>query len=112
MTLRDKYYESIRNILLAYTNFNKSIGYVQGMNVIVSCLLYNTCNEDYNFVGSYEEQAFWLFAVLMEKYEIKLCFSKNMRKIFDLSNALEFNLQKNQGQVFNHINRCDVSSLA
>ena len=110
--LKERYYDSIRNILLAYCNFNKNIGYVQGMNIIASCILYNVCNGDYEFVDSYEEQAFWLLAVLMEKYEIKLCFSQNMRKIFELSDSLEFNLQKNQGQVFNYMNRSDVSSLA
>lgn len=109
---KEQFYESIKNILLAYTNLNKNVGYVQGMNIIVSCLLYNVCNEDYGFINTYEEQTFWLFAALMEKYQIKLCFSQNMKKVFDLSDSLEFNLQKNQGQVFNHINRSDVNSLA
>lgn len=106
--LKQKYYDAIRNILMAYTNFNKNVGYVQGMNIIASCLLYNVCNGDYELIETYEEQSFWLFACLMEKYEIKLCFSRNMKKVFDLSDSLEFNLQKNQGVVFNHINRSDV----
>jgi len=106
--LQEAYYTSVNNILNAYSNFNKNVGYVQGMNIIASCVLYNVCNSDYSFISTYEEQAFWLFTLLLEQYSIKLCFSANMRKVFELSDSLEFNLQKNQGSVFNHINRSDV----
>lgn len=106
--LRERYYDAVRNVLRAYCNFDKATGYVQGMNIIVSCLLYNVCNGDYEFIGTYEEQAFWLFAALMEKYEARLCFAPGMAKVFQLSDSLEYNLQKNQGALFNHINRSDV----
>lgn len=108
---KEKYYASLKHILTAYTNYNPSIGYVQGMNIIVSCILYSISNHNYCNLEKYEQDAFWLFVSLMEKYEIKNCFSKDMKKIFDLSNDLESLLQKNIPEVLFFINCGEVSLL-
>lgn len=108
---KELYYRSLKHVLTAYTNFNVEVGYVQGMNIIVSCIMYNVCNTDYANIESYEQISFWLFVSLMEHYEIKNCFSKNMKKIFDLSADLENLLQKNIPEVLFFINSGDVRLL-
>ena len=107
--LKELYYRSLKHVLLAYSNLNASVGYVQGMNIIVSCILYNICNGEYASIEQCEQNAFWLFASLMESYDIKSCFSKDMKKIFDLSNDLEALLSANVPEVLCFINSGDVS---
>lgn len=48
-------------MLLAFSRYDNTIGYVQGMNHIVE-LLMNHCTE---------EIAFWLFVALVEDYEMR-----------------------------------------
>jgi hypothetical protein len=50
--------QSLQRVLLAFSKYDNSIGYVQGMNFIVGCLLLH-CSE---------EVAFWLFVSLIEDY--------------------------------------------
>lgn len=110
-THKEQFYLSLKHVLTAYSNFNAGVGYVQGMNIIVSCLLFNICNQDYAGLESYEQTAFWLFVSLLEQYKIKNCFSKDMAKIFDLSNALEGLLKQNIPEVLAFINCGDVSLI-
>ena len=48
----------LHNILVAYSNYNPSIGYCQGMNFITAFLLINS--------GLREEEGFWVFTSIME----------------------------------------------
>lgn len=107
-THKEDFFSSINFVLNAYANLNEKVGYVQGMNIIVSSILYNICNGDYGFLSTYEEECFWLFVSLLERYEMKYCYYKSMKKVFELSNSLEFCLQRNQAVVFDHINSNDV----
>ncbi len=50
---------SLKNILLAYSRRNISIGYMQGFNFIVGKILKNVKNE---------EESFWIFVEIIEKY--------------------------------------------
>jgi len=56
--------QSLKRVLLAFSKYDKSIGYVQGMNFIVGCLLYH-CSE---------EIAFWIFVTLIENFEMRDIF--------------------------------------
>jgi hypothetical protein len=49
--------KKLRNILLAYSKRNLSIGYVQGFNFIVGRII--------KFISN-EEEAFWLFCQIIE----------------------------------------------
>ena len=58
-TQKENFFDSINFVLNAYANLNEKVGYVQGMNIIVSSILYNICNGDYAFLSTYEEECFW-----------------------------------------------------
>ena len=62
----------LNNLLCAIAKSNLEIGYVQGMNFIAGSLLYHTC----------EHIAFWLFKVLMTKYDLYLIYQKGMCGLF------------------------------
>ena len=50
----------LRRILTAYSNFDPSLGYCQGMNYIAGFLVHI-------FKGSNEEQAFWTFVIILRR---------------------------------------------
>lgn len=52
---------SLRRILIALTNYDQTVGYVQGMNFIAAALLYHAG----------EVAAFWLMCGLIDKYQLK-----------------------------------------
>lgn len=54
---------ALRNVLIAYSRYDKSIGYVQGMNLIVGAILFH-CRGD-------EVSTFWIFVSLIENYEMR-----------------------------------------
>lgn len=71
------------NILHAYANYDKEIGYIQGMNFIVGNILLNTDQEIYEYpemsigkskIPIIEEICFWIF--------IYICFEKNQREVY------------------------------
>ena len=100
------FYAGMRNVLIAYSNFNSEIGYAQGMNIIVACILYNRTLTDLERLYEKEESCFWLFVSLLENYNIKTCFFNKMQKIFDLSNYLDYSLKNELEDVYDIIN-CD-----
>ena len=56
--MQDNFLEKLKNILICYSTRNTSIGYCQGMNFIGGRLL---------LIMGNEEQAFWLYAQVIEK---------------------------------------------
>lgn len=58
--------------MLAFSKYDKSIGYVQGMNFIVGCLLYH-CSE---------EIAFWIFVTLIENFEMRDIFEYKLPGLY------------------------------
>lgn len=52
---------SLKRILIALTNYDQTVGYVQGMNFIAGVLLYHAG----------EVAAFWLMCALIDKYKLK-----------------------------------------
>ena len=78
------YQESIRSILRAYSNLRPEIGYVQGMNMTVSCILFNICT-DYKKVCEVEEDGFKLFITLMDFTKMGDYYKNNMQTISNLT---------------------------
>lgn len=106
-TYKDKekeiFKDSIRSVLWAYSYLNPNVNYLQGMNFIVSCILYNLTSNDLSDIKENEINTFWLFVALLESYRLKDYYLK-MKKIFELSNSLEIFLQKNQKELYDFIN--------
>lgn len=65
-------------MLLAFSRYDQSIGYVQGMNFIVANLLYH-CSE---------EIAFWIFVTLIEDYELRDIFETNLPGLYKHSHVI------------------------
>ena len=64
---KDKILIKLENVLRAFSNYDNSIKYCQGMNFIVGFFLYH-CEEHI---------AFWLFVSLIEEYELRHLFMEN-----------------------------------
>ena len=64
---KDKIVKKLENVLRAFSNYDNTIKYCQGMNFIVGFFLYH-CEEHI---------AFWLFVSLIEEYELKSLFMEN-----------------------------------
>ena len=65
-------------MLLAFSRYDQSIGYVQGMNFIVASLLYH-CSE---------EIAFWIFVTLIEDYELRDIYETNLPGLYKHSHVI------------------------
>ena len=60
----DRILQKLKNVLRAFSNYDNSIKYFQGMNFIVGFFLYH-CDE---YI------AFWLFVALLEEYDLRPIF--------------------------------------
>jgi len=60
--------QSLKRILIAFSNYETTVGYVQGMNFIAAVLIVHTG----------EVAAFWLLCALMEKYQLKKVLSHGL----------------------------------
>ena len=61
---KDRILNKLKNVLRAFSNYDNSIKYFQGMNFIVGFFLYH-CDEHI---------AFWLFVSLIEEYDLRSLF--------------------------------------
>ena len=57
-------------MLLAYSRYDRSIGYVQGMNMLVGAILLH-CRGD-------EVSSFWIFVSLIENYEMRQIYQTGL----------------------------------
>ena len=57
-------------MLLAYSRYDRSIGYVQGMNMLVGAILFH-CRGD-------EVSSFWIFVSLIENYEMRQIYQTGL----------------------------------
>jgi len=105
------------NILRAYANHDKEVGYTQGMNYIVGKLLiildphnYKDSNSKYfdSYKEDFEEKTFWFF--------IHIAFTKNCRQIYKsefpkmngMINVLDARIKSKAEDVYNLIHECDL----
>ena len=64
---KERILNKLKNVLRAYSNYDNTIKYFQGMNFIVGFFLYH-CDEHI---------AFWLFVSLIEDYDLRRLFMDN-----------------------------------
>lgn len=84
---------------MAFSNYEKSVGYVQGMNFIVAALLYHTG----------EVATFWLLCFLMERYELKRVLSAGMEGLLYHEQQLELLGRQHLPELFRHFDKTYVS---
>lgn len=71
--------QQLSRVLTAFSKYDQSIGYVQGMNFIVAALLQH-CSE---------EIAFWLFVSLIEDYEMRDIYQPKVPGMFKHNQLLQ-----------------------
>ena len=80
----DRIFLKLKNVLRAFSNYDNSIKYFQGMNFIVGFFLYH-CDE---YI------AFWLFVALLEEYDLRPIFMTNFPGLKLHVKRIEIILQK------------------
>lgn len=74
-----KGYEDVLNVLASFQLYDRSCGYVQGMNFIAAALVYH-CNP---------EIAFWLLTTLFEEFELRKNYSDGFPGYYQRSEYME-----------------------
>ena len=91
-----KGHEKLRRVLIAFSNYDCQVDYVQGMNFIVAQLLLH-CSETF---------AFWLFVALIEDCEMRDIYLPKLPGLFKHSQMIEIlikcNLPKLQCHLVEH----------
>lgn len=96
-------------MLTAYANHSPSIGYVQGMNMSVSAILFNICSS-FDQAPAFQEDAFKLFVAIMEYTQVGEYYKGNMEGIKGLINELKERIQTALPDVYWHFIFTDVGS--
>ena len=87
----DRIFLKLKNVLRAFSNYDNSIKYFQGMNFIVGFFLYH-CDE---YI------AFWLFVALLEEYDLRPIFMQNFPGLKLHVKRIELILQKEYENIWN-----------
>mmetsp|Transcript_29310 Transcript_29310/g.62306 ORF Transcript_29310/g.62306 Transcript_29310/m.62306 type:complete len:471 (-) Transcript_29310:13-1425(-) len=71
--------QSLLRVLQAYANLNPEVGYCQGMNFVAGLLLFVSQKGDFRETPRLEteEETFWMFASLMEDWELQGFYRRN-----------------------------------
>ncbi|CAD8169204.1 unnamed protein product [Paramecium octaurelia] len=97
----ENYHKEIKNILTAYSVYDPNIGYVQGMNYIVS-ILFNHAKQEWI--------TFWLFVNLIEQMEIRDIFQLSLNAINKYSKILDFLLNKFVPKIYQNLSLKQVNT--
>lgn len=90
--------EALKRVLLAYSRYDKSVGYVQGMNFIAGQLLYH-CQE---------EIAFWIFATLIESFELRHVFERHLPGLYRHGSIIDGLLRQQEPELHGHLQELGV----
>ena len=82
-------------VLLAFSKYDCTIGYVQGMNHIVDALMHH-CSEDVSF---------WLFVSLIEDYEMRDIYQEGISGLFKHIHCLHALLEKHLPKLLEHLHK-------
>lgn len=93
--------KSLRNVLLAYSRRNVTIGYCQGFNFIVGRLLKTTKNELYSF---------WIFVQMIENM-LPLCYYSDLAGVIIDTKILQLLIKAHYSDLYNHIEKLNYSLL-
>lgn len=74
--------EALRNVLVAYANFNPGLGYCQGMSFIAAMLLMHMEEEVMvvRFPTYPLKHAFWVFVQIIKNYHMDSFFSDSLER--------------------------------
>lgn len=119
---RDKNIKIVRNVLYAYAGFDQEVQYVQGMNTIVSSILYNVkkAEKEYQKLSPFlknqlafkcnfdETEVYYIFFGIMENLKWRYCFCHNLKKLQDCCTNFEELLKKSLPDVHEKMMANDV----
>ena len=88
----------LSRLLHAYCTYAPAVGYVQGMNYIAATLLWH-CNE---------VDAFWLFVVLNEDFELRNNFIPGFPGLTKHYHALEYLINQLMPNLYIHLLNCNI----
>lgn len=91
--------ESLKRILKAFSNYETSVGYVQGMNFIAAVLLFHAG----------EVAAFWLLCALMDTYKLKMVLSSGLPGLPGHEERLERLGREELPNLFDHFDKMYVT---
>ena len=95
---KEKLLNKLENVLRAFSNYDNSIKYCQGMNFIVGFLIYH-CEEHI---------AFWIFVSLIEEYDLRHIFMENFPGLKIHVKRLEAILQNEYPIYWENFNKIGV----
>jgi hypothetical protein len=104
---RRAYFSTLQRVLRAYSNLCPTVGYIQGMNVIVSALLYSVC-DDYDHIASYGEFAFKLLVALLEDLRISDFYKCDMKRMINFFGRVEDRVQAEFPEVYTRMVSTEV----
>lgn len=84
----------LNNILLAYSNFDREVNYVQGNNYIVNVLLSNLNSE---------KATFWIYVQIMEEKNWRDLFVETLPKLNRLLDVLRKKLLEKEPEILDYI---------
>ena len=86
--------DKLFNILLAYSNFDLEVGYVQGTNYIVNTILSNINSE---------RATFWIYVHIMNELNWRFLYVDGMPKLKRMIKVLEEVMKKRIPLIYRHI---------
>lgn len=90
--------DAMSRVLQAFSKYDNTIGYVQGMNHIVDALMQH----------SREEVAFWLFVTLIEDFEMRDIYQPGLHGVYKHNSTLEALIKEHMPKLFEHLERAGV----
>ena len=91
-------HEKLKRVLIAFSNYERQVNYVQGMNFIVAQLLLH-CSETF---------AFWLFVALIEDCQMRDIYEQELSGLFKHSLMIETLIQANLPQLHYRLQESNI----
>ena len=82
------------NILMAYANYDRQIGYVQGLNYIAAMLLMHVQDE---------EKVFWCLLYLLNRKNWRTIYMEEMPKLMELIDTVGHKLETDYPNIDAHL---------
>ena len=95
---KERILNKLKNVLRAYSNYDNTIKYLQGMNFIVGFFLYH-CDE---YI------AFWLFVSLIEDYDLRRLFMNGFPGLKLHVTRVELILQKEYSYIWENFQKIGI----
>lgn len=82
------------NILMAYANYDRQIGYVQGLNYIAAMLLMHVQDE---------EKVFWCLLYLLNRKNWRMVYMEEMPKLMEIIDTVGHKLEADFPNIDAHL---------